>query len=111
MNDPFNDIGKKLPYNETEQYLDKLIDRATENAIMRQSQAAGNRQWHWLGATAAAIALLIVGVGVTVMLHNSSKTTTVTMSDNGPIDNFLSTLSDEEVAMLPYFEIEEIPEY
>ena len=36
MKDPFNDIGKKMPYRESEKYLDNLIDQATEGAIGRQ---------------------------------------------------------------------------
>ena len=82
---------------------------ATENAIRRQNP---NRSgWHrWVMAvSAAAVVLLIVGSGVA--LFNGRTTQPVTMDNLGPIDEFLSSLSDEEAAQLPFYEVEEIPEY
>jgi hypothetical protein len=32
-------------------------------------------------------------------------------ADNGPIDDFLNTLSDDEAQLLAYYDIDEIPEY
>ena len=37
MNDLFNDIGKRLPYQESEDYLNNLIETAADNAISRQN--------------------------------------------------------------------------
>ena len=33
MNDLFNDIGKRLPYQESEDYLNNLIDATADKAI------------------------------------------------------------------------------
>lgn len=110
LKDILNDIGKKMPYNESEEYLDGLIDRATDQAIKQHIVARGKRRWGVMAASAAAVALLLVSIGLTVM-NNESQRPDVTLQTQSPIDEFLSSLTDEEVAQLPYIEIEEIPEY
>lgn len=109
MNELMDQIGKRMPYRESEVYLDGLIDRATENALKQRSSSP-----NWWNrsrlVSAAAVALLIIGIGFTV-LHSSSQRNVMTMQSSGPIDEFLNELTDEEVAQLPYYEIEEIPEY
>ena len=104
-----DEIGKKMPYNESEEYLDSLIDRAIEQAIKQHAGDRGSHRWMVMAASAAAVALLLISIGVTVMNYESRQT--VTLQSEGPIDEFLSSLTDEEVAQLPYIEIEEIPEY
>ena len=110
MKDILNDIGKKMPYSESEEYLDGLIDRATEQAVKQHVVARGKRRRGVMAASAAAVALLLVSIGLTVM-NNESQRPDVTLQTQSPIDEFLSSLTDEEVAQLPYIEIEEIPEY
>lgn len=110
MKDLLNDIGKKMPYSESQEYLDGLIDRATEQAVKRHAVAGGKRRWGVMAASAAAVALLLVGIGLSVM-NNESQRPSVTIQPQSPIDEFLGSLTDEEVAQLPYIEIEEIPEY
>ena len=110
MKEPFETIGKKLPYHETEEYLNGLIDKATEQAISRQSSTKSRRHTGLMMVATAAAVALIIGVGVTLHHHGSWHTTALHPSDS-PLDEFLSTLSDEEAAQLTYYEIEEIPEY
>ena len=107
----FDNIGKKLPYRESEAYLDNLINEATENAIMHQNPKISKRSWTMIAVSAAASALLIIGIGTTLLHERNNTTDNVTLSNKGPIDEFLNTLTDEEVMMLPDYEIEEIPEY
>ena len=110
MKELSDEIGKKMPYNESEEYLDNLIDRATEQAIKQHAVGRGRHRWTVMAASAAAVALLLISIGVTVMNYESRQNA-VTLQAEGPIDEFLSSLTDEEVAQLPYIEIEEIPEY
>lgn len=110
MKELLNDIGKKMPYSESEEYLDGLIDRTTDQAIKRQAMGRRRRRWGVMLASAAAVALLVISIGLTV-ISNESQQPAVTLQSGGPIDEFLGSLSDEEVAQLPYIEIEEIPEY
>lgn len=109
MNDVFNDIGKRIPYQENGEYLDKLIDVMTEKAITQHATAKRNRFRLLIAASAAVVALLIIGSSIT--LFNIKDDHQVTMIDQGPLDEFLNTLSDEEAAQLTFYEMEEIPEY
>lgn len=110
MKELYDNIGKKLPYRESDEYLESLIGNATENAISRQGMAKGHRQFGRMIASAAAGLILLVGIGVTVF-NLGDKTAAVSLQDQSPLDEFLNTLSDEEAAQLQYYEIEEIPEY
>lgn len=112
MTEQFNDIvGKKLPYHESEQYLDQLLDTATDNAIKHRFQHPKNRHWGMVAASVAAVSLLVLGIGFKLLHDPIPATTTVTLTGEGPLDEFLNSLSDEEAAQLQYYEIEEIPEY
>jgi len=111
MSDTFNDIGKRMPYQESEEYLSNLIEQATENAIQQHHLGnAATKRWGMIASAAAAV-LLIIGIGITVLNNHSSQNDAVALQSGGPIDEFLNTLTDEEIAMLPCYEIEEIPEY
>lgn len=105
-----NEIGKKLPYKESDEYLDRLIAQATEGALQRQTATRHKRHWRMVMTSAAAVAMIVIGVGA-VVWNGFQEQDKSTMPVKSPIDEFLSTLTDEEVAQLPYYEIEEIPEY
>ncbi len=109
MNQIFNDIGKRMPYRESDEYLNGLIEKSTEKAILHHSAARRNWRRRLMAASAAAVTLLILGIGVA--LFNGSDAHPAPMSGQGPLDEFLSTLSDEEAAQLTFYEMEEIPEY
>lgn len=110
MKELLNDIGKRLPYQESDEYLSELIDAKTENAIRNQGKTQSRKRWSVKAASAAAVLALLIGFGLT-MMHQQDKQPIVTLSSDGPLDEFLNSLSDEEAAQLPYYEIEEIPEY
>lgn len=107
----FDNIGKKLPYNESETYLDNLIYEATENAIMHPKPKRSKKRLSMIIVSAAASLLLIIGIGTSLFHERSDTTDNVTLNNVGPIDEFLNDLTDEEVAMLIDYELEEIPEY
>lgn len=112
MNDSFKNLGKTMPYQESDDYIDALIDRSVKQALDKVPAShlfhPGHKRMIW--ASIAAVVLLAVGIRVTVKLHDSQQPQTV-MTDEGPIDQFLNSISDEEAAQLLCFEIEEIPEY
>lgn len=109
MNELYDNKEKRLPYHEMQEYVDGLIDRTTQQAIERGHKRSGSRNWR-MAAAAAAVVVIALGIGLTVVNHTSEQTVDV-VSGEGPFDEFLNTLTDEEVAQLPYYEIEEIPEY
>lgn len=108
--DTFDNIGKKLPYSESDEYLDSLLDRVAQHAIRQQYQTRWKKHWALKAASVAAVVILVLGIGLTVMDKGNNQSVAIQQADS-PIDEFLNSLTDEEVAQLPYYEIEEIPEY
>lgn len=106
----FDNIGKKLPYHESEEYLDSLMDKAARVALQQHGRAKVSKRRSLIWASAAAVALLLIGIGFHE-LNDMNRQSVATIQADGPFDEFLNSLTDEEVAQLPYFEIEEIPEY
>ena len=109
-----DEIGKQLPYTESEEYLEQLMARATEEAIARNRHKANVHHMRVWIASAAAVALLLAGIGIAHYSRTNEQprpVATVVQTETSPIDEFLSTLTDEEAQLLAYYEIEEIPEY
>lgn len=110
MKQKSDNMSKALPYQESEEYLEALLDRVTSEAV-KQQKAAGHSKLRSLARwSAAAAVVLALGIGLMVLNHEP-KRAVVPPRAASPIDEFLNTLTDEEVAQLPYYEIEEIPEY
>ncbi len=108
--DTIDNVGKRLPYIESDAYLDNLLDRVGQVAIDRQHHSRATKRWSRMLVSTAALVLLLLGIGFTVM-NNSSPQHVAACEADGPVDEFLNSLTDEEVAQLTYYEIEEIPEY
>lgn len=107
----FDNIGKRLPYDESEEYLDGLLDKAAHVALQQHGRPQGRKRRGLMWASAAAVALLLMGIGFHELNNDVNRQPVVTHQAGGPIDEFLNSLTDEEVAQLPCYEIEEIPEY
>ncbi len=107
----FENIGKRMPYTEDRNYVSNLISQAAEAALQQQSKAKTvSLKYKWM-ATAAAVLVLLAGAGVTYHLQTSEAVQPVVAeSMPSPVDDFLDSLSDEDVQLLAYYEIEEIPE-
>ena len=114
-------IGKKMPYRESQEYLDELIARTTEQAIRNQSSKL-KAQSSKFYAVAAAIVALLVFAGITLwspsqqpvvaeLLTDTIATTTTEIEGEGPIDEFLDGISDDDAQLLAYYEIEDEVEY
>jgi len=110
-------IGKRMPYAESEDYLNGLISQATEQAILqgargKEQGASGKTRVirMWMAAAAAAL-VLIGGVAITYFHQNDTEELVAEQTTTGPIDHFLDNLTDDEAQQLAYYEIEDIPEY
>lgn len=106
----FNNIGKQMPYRESEDYIDRLVAQATDNALGQVKQHARRRLVMMVTSSAATV-LLIIGVALAATHVRHQQVVASTARQESPIDEFLGSLTDEEVTMLPCYEIEEIPEY
>lgn len=105
----FETIGKKMPFAESDEYVRQLINDATEKAIS-QPKAKVVSMHTWLAAAAAAVVLL-AGIGITYYNKVAVNAPLVAEQTEAPVEQFLNGLTDEEVQLLAYYEIEEIPEY
>lgn len=108
----FENIGKRMPYAESDDYVSQLVERTTEKALRQQGRAKTISLRVRL--LAAAVVLLLAGIGIAY--YNKVTTplppkTLVAENTTGPIDDFLNSLSDEDAQLLAYYDIEEIPEY
>ncbi len=98
-----NHVG--MPYHEADGYVSHLVSSATEKAIRQQKST--RRPLLWKTAAAAAVVLLLAGTGVTYYKYAATQQLTA-KSQTSPVDEFLNNLTDEEVQMLTYYEVEEI---
>ena len=108
----FENIGKRMPYEESDKYMDELLGRVTEEAIRQGcgKNSSRARTRIIIGSAAAALAVLLVGIGI-VRFQHTDQPVAKTEAVQSPIDQFLSSISDEDAQELTYYEIEEIPEY
>jgi hypothetical protein len=105
----FEKIGKKMPFAENEEYVRQLVSNATEKAINQpRAKVVALRTWI---AAAAAVILLLAGIGITYYNKVAVNDPLVAENTEAPVEQFLNGLTDEEVQLLAYYEIEEIPEY
>ena len=126
MNDLMEKNGKRLPYGETDQYVDSLVERCTINAIastkMKGRKFTG-RLW-WTASVAAALAIVLTTV---INLHSpaieESAASTPAMQisrvecdaesveQSVPLNVALTQITDDQLASVAYYSTDDIPEY
>ena len=106
----------RMPFAESEEYVQELVARATERAfVSRDFRARSRRHLRW--AAAAGVALLLAGAGAihyySMPMPNVSGQTAdvLALHEDSPVEDFLDGLSDEDVQLLACYEMENIPEY
>lgn len=103
----FENIGKKMPYAESQEYLDNLIANVTETAIEKGNSGRTQRiLWPAVSIAAAAAVLLFVFIG-----RNTEKpepSIQIAQNTESPMDDFLDGLSDDDLMQLSDYEVEEI---
>ncbi|MBQ3381967.1 MAG: hypothetical protein IJG54_01350 [Bacteroidales bacterium] len=103
----FDDIGKKMPYQESEEYLDNLIANVTETAVEKGNSGRMQRiLWPAVSIAAAAAVLLFVFIG----RNSETPKPSVHIAQNteSPVDDFLDGLSGDDLMQLSDYEVEEI---
>ncbi len=104
----FQNIEKKMPFAEDKDYINNLISKSTEVAI-NQGKDYRKSFKMWIASAAASIVIL-TGIGITYF-HSTTSADITAENTSSPIEQFLNNITDEEVQMIAYYEIEDIPEY
>jgi len=104
----FEIIGKRMPFAESDDYVRQLVESTTEKAL--QQPKAKVHSLRIVLAAAAAIVLLIAGIGITYYNKVTTEVQQTAQQTESPMEQFLNGLTDEEVQLLAYYEIEDIPE-
>lgn len=94
------DINKRMPFGESNEYVASLVSQATENAIA--GKRSRNRFPFMKMAASIAIIFTLGGAGW-MFLHNDSAT-----QSQSPLDSFLCQITDEEAEQIMYYDIEEL---
>ncbi|MBR1543787.1 MAG: hypothetical protein IJ626_02705 [Muribaculaceae bacterium] len=109
------DINKKMPYTESDLYVDNLVERCTEQAIKQSNERQFRISPVMKIASVAAAAAIVLAVAVRVISPTTSvgdtgesELTAQLMSDennatydeNNPIDKVLQSISDEDAQSL-----------
>lgn len=107
------DYGKKMPFNESNEYVENLMANATENAI-RQKRKRKSTGMQFPKAAAAAAAVVVIAAtafwGGHKLYENNSEAI-AHINSASPLDSFLNNISDDEAAQIYYYDIDEIAEY
>lgn len=105
----FDNIGKRMPYTESNEYINSLIDKGIDIAIAR-SEKKHNIFGKKLILTAVSVA---ASVAIMLMIFNYESSTTSTynkITGAMPLNEVLTSLNDQQVEALDYYSTE-IPEY
>lgn len=94
------DIKKNSIFTEDEAYVADLISTATEKAI---SQSRIIPMWQRSSARIAASIALVVSLGCSGWMYMKRQE-----AQAAPLETFLSSITDEETAMLDYFYVEDL---
>lgn len=94
----------KMPYHETDEYVSRLVSDTTERVIRRRKAT----KFISIKRLAAAAVLLLAVGSITYFKQTADVKPLMAQSNKSPVDEFLNSLTDAEVQMLPYYEVEEI---
>lgn len=128
--DVFNEIGKRLPYGETDEYVSNLVESCTNKAIRSADTKHLRPKFLWLRATkVAAIVAVAVAAALSLKLLTSTNDNATgpeqpataqnaeysitDVKHSAPLNEVIAEMSDDQLAMVAYSPTDEIdiPEY
>ena len=102
----FENIGKGLTYKESPDYVERLVNSCRDAAVAKADASRHSYRPWFYGMTALAAAAA-VAVGIFLWAPGSTSR----LLKSSPIDKFLASLTDEEVAMIVDVPVDDIPEF
>lgn len=119
MNDDFKPtVGKRMPYAETDEYIDSLVTRCADRAIALRDGSRGSHRRSGsfmrrmgIAATSMAAAILAAAIIIPSAIDDSgSRITAATIAQSSSLSDVLSSLSNDELATLDYYTLEDLPD-
>lgn len=110
----FEEIGKQMPYRESDAEVDALLSRVQARALAeapaKRKRALVTRYISY-AASAAAVAVIALTVGLHLMSQNSSNSIYHTIINSESMAEVLSDMDSETVAAQEYYTQNVLPEY
>ncbi len=127
MNDDvFKEIGTRLPYHESDEYISSLVNRCADKALQSRPQhmrhAAIRRIWLSAASIAAVVAVTLTAslyVGTSSPASHNTDAAAMRLSacnmesieKSAPLNEVIDEMSDEQLAIVAYYNTDDIPEY
>ena len=127
MNDDvFKKIGTRLPYNESDEYISSLVNRCADKALQSRPQqirhAAIRRIWLSATSIAAVVAVALTAtlyIGMSSPASHNTDTSAQQLSacniesieKSAPLNEVINEMSDDQLAIVAYYNTDDIPEY
>lgn len=128
MNDDvFKEIGTRLPYHESDEYISSLVNRCADKALQSRPQHMRHAAIRRIWLSAASIAAVVVAVALTATLyidtsspasHNTdaaalqlSACNMESIEKSAPLNEVIDEMSDDQLAIVAYYNTDDIPEY
>ena len=114
-NGDFEKIGKRMPYHEDEAYVNALVEKCTEDALLNKSRRkqAPMKQIITYASSGIAAAIAITAILFTVLApgneDNGFACTAETIANSKPLGTVLSQLSNDQLASLDYCTFDDLP--
>ena len=114
-NGDFEKIGKRMPYLEDESYINALVEKCTEDALLNKSRRrhAPVRRIITYASSGIAAAIAITALLFSVLApgndDNGFACTAETIANSKPLGTVLSQLSNDQLASLDYCTFDDLP--
>jgi hypothetical protein len=105
----FEEIGKKLPYVESEEYVDSLVERCTQHVVASKPVVKRRALHKWYYAASAVAAAIVIAFLAFSFLGRDNDYERISHSQN--LDQVLSEMSDNQAQDISCYSVEEVPEY
>ncbi len=106
----FCEIGKKLPYNESNDYVMGLVGKCADMAVVSapaiKKHGLVKRIYFIATGVAAAALLAFMSINYVNKVNAYEQ-----INKSQTLPQVLSTMSDEEVMDVSYYTVDDIPEY
>ncbi|MGN1246237.1 MAG: hypothetical protein ACI4UN_06355 [Muribaculaceae bacterium] len=119
MNELKNTFGTRLPYSESAEYMDNLMERCRNKAIAEAQASPKHNVCRVLTPVVAVAAMVAIVVTLTLKLALTPDAeqpqvlcSVESVEKSAPLSEVLASMSDDQIAEVGYYyTTDDIPEY